>query len=72
MKKRTILRYLIGGVLGTALLLVAFWSGAYCGFRMGYTRAERITNTWWIDQKSRYYDSSEVQKKRLAQRYNAV
>lgn len=48
------------------VLLIAFAAGAglVIGYRRGYDHGEKITNKWWIDQQSRYYDASEVEKKR--------
>lgn len=49
-----------------ALLFMATLTGILYGYRRGYEHGEKITNKWWIDQQSQYYDASEVIKKRRA------
>jgi membrane protein DedA with SNARE-associated domain len=44
--------------------------GGYRGYNYGYHEGQKVTNTWWIDKQSRYYDSVEVQKKRYSQKYD--
>ena len=46
------------------LLFIATLTGILFGYRHGYEHGEKITNKWWIDQQSSYYDASEVIKKR--------
>jgi hypothetical protein len=48
------------------LLLITAAAGLLYGYRRGYVHGEKITNKWWIDQQSQYYDASEVIKKRRA------
>jgi membrane protein DedA with SNARE-associated domain len=53
-------------VLIAVLLFIATMVGLACGYRRGFEHGEKITNKWWIDQQSQYYDASEVIKKRRA------
>ncbi|MEJ2661808.1 MAG: hypothetical protein P8Z73_13940 [Desulfobacteraceae bacterium] len=48
------------------LLSIATVAGLFLGYQRGYQHGEKITNKWWIDQQSQYYDASEVIKKRQA------
>jgi membrane protein DedA with SNARE-associated domain len=48
------------------LLIIAASAGLFYGYQRGYDHGEKITNKWWIDQQSRYYDAAEVAKKRRA------
>ena len=63
----------IRSVLLLALLLIlAALAGLSFGYRRGYDHGQIITNKWWIDQQSQYYDASEVAKKRRALRLDAI
>lgn len=42
------------------------------GYNRGYEQGQKATNTWWIDQKSRIYDTSEVLKKNTINGYNQM
>lgn len=44
----------------------------YHGYRRGFTDGEKITNSWWIDKKSTYYDISEVVKKRYHKKLDEI
>ena len=56
-----------------ALLLVAvFFFGAHRGYNLGYSHRENSANGWWIDKKSRYYESSEIKKKRINLKYKQI
>ena len=59
-------------VLATVLIFIAAMAGTLYGYRRGYRHAEAITNKWWIDQKSQYYDASEIIKKHHAKNFNAI
>ncbi len=48
------------------LLFIATLMALSHGYRRGYDHGQKFTNKWWIDQQSRYYDASEVFKKRRA------
>ncbi len=53
-------------VLIALLLFIATTAALFFGYQRGYRHGEKITNKWWIDQQSQYYDASEVIKKRRA------
>ena len=59
-------------VLIALLLFIAAAAGITYGYRRGFDHGEKITNKWWIDQQSRYYDASEVIKKRRAQKLDIM
>lgn len=42
------------------------------GFRRGYEQGRREVNTWWIDQKSRLYDTSERLKNDALNGHNQI
>ena len=44
----------------------------YHGFKRGFTEGEKVANSWWIDKKSLYYDSSEVLKKQMAKQNHHI
>jgi membrane protein DedA with SNARE-associated domain len=54
------------------LLFLATTVGVLFGYRRGFVHGEKITNKWWIDQQSQYYDASEVIKKRRALNLDTV
>jgi hypothetical protein len=58
--------------LALVLLAAAFLAGAQHGYNLGYDDGEGRTNTWWIDKKARYYESSEVHKKRIHRRHHHI
>jgi len=53
-------------LLLTLLLTVMAMTGLFLGYQRGYDHGEKITNKWWIDQQSQYYDASKVAEKRRA------
>ncbi len=59
-------------ILIIALVGIAAWVGTYHGYKHGYNEGMQNTNTWWIDKQSRYYDSSEVEKKHLLRNHNLI
>jgi hypothetical protein len=65
-----------GRLIATAvtifLLISVFLAGAHRGYNLGYTDGENRANGWWIDKKSRYYESAEVKKKRINLKYNQI
>jgi membrane protein DedA with SNARE-associated domain len=58
--------------LAMVLIFIAGMAGTLYGYRRGYRHAEAITNKWWIDQKSQYYDASEIIKKQHAKNFDAI
>ena len=65
-------RRLIAVTVAVTLILAVFWVGVHRGYRLGFTDGEKKANCWWIDQKSRYYESSEIRKSRLSQKFNQI
>jgi len=54
------------------LLFAFFLAGAHKGYDWGYNQGQERANGWWIDKKSRYYDSTKVRKKRSHLKYNQI
>lgn len=54
------------------LLIISVTAGLFYGYQRGYDHGEKITNKWWIDQQSQYYDTAEVAKKRRAQDLDTI
>ncbi len=54
------------------LLITVFLVGAHHGYDLGYADGENTANGWWIDKKSRYYESAEIKKKRINLNHNQV
>jgi hypothetical protein len=63
---------LIATTLALVLLAAAFLAGARHGYNLGYEDGESRTNGWWIDKKARYYESSEVHKKRIHRQHHHI
>lgn len=63
---------LIAVTVVITLILAVFIVGVHRGYRLGFTDGEKKANCWWIDQKSRYYESSEIRKSRLSQKFNEI
>ena len=61
---------LIATALALALLTAPFLVGARHGYDLGYHDGEKRANGWWIDKKARYYESSEVRKKRIHRQHH--
>lgn len=59
-------------LLLTLLLILTVMTALFWGYRRGYDHGEKITNKWWIDQQSQYYDASEVAKKRRALKLDTI
>lgn len=55
-----------------SIISMAVYAGIYYGYRRGYDVGTQKTNSWWIDKQSRYYDSSEVEKKHLSRHHNLI
>jgi hypothetical protein len=54
------------------LLFITTMVGLIHGYQRGYSHGEKITNKWWIDQQSKYYDATEVIKKRRAKHLDII
>lgn len=63
---------LITAAVVAVLLVAVFFAGANRGYDLGYADGEKKANGWWIDKKSRYYESAEIKKKRINQHHNYI
>ena len=63
---------LIAAAVGIILFVSVFLAGAHRGYNLGFTDGENRANGWWIDKKSRYYESAEVKKKRITLNFNRI
>lgn len=59
-------------VLAVLVLGAVFLAGMMNGYHRGYTDGANQTNGWWIDKKTRYYESGEIIKKRIHRQHNHV
>ena len=59
-------------VVASLLLLAVFLAGARHGYDLGFSDGESKANGWWIDKKSRYYESAEIKKKRATRQHNQI
>jgi hypothetical protein len=72
MKLKKIGRGLIILVLMIFMAAMGIVLGNYNGYTRGYNDGQKVTNTWWINKQSRYYDSVEVEKKRQSHQFNLL
>jgi len=63
---------ILQGVLMVLLLAFGICLGSYYGYTRGYRHGEKISNAWWIQKQSRYYDTDEVQQKRRSQNFDRL
>lgn len=63
---------LIKAAMAIILMTAIFLAGAQRGYDLGYVDGESRANTWWIDKKSNYYESTKIKQKRIDLRYNEV
>jgi hypothetical protein len=63
---------LITAAIGIVFMVAVFLLGARQGYNLGYTDGQNKANGWWIAQKSRYFDSGKIRKKRFALKYNRI
>lgn len=59
-------------ILTIITLTILVLLGEIHGFRRGYEQGRKTTNTWWIDQKSRLYDTSKMLKNDTVNGYNQI
>lgn len=59
MKLKKIGKGLIILVLMILMVATGMVLGNYNGYTRGYHDGQKVTNTWWINKQSRYYDSVE-------------
>jgi hypothetical protein len=53
------------------VLTVALVSN-YLGFARGVAKGSRLTNIWWVEQKSIYYDTHEIIQKRQLKKHDCL
>lgn len=63
---------LIAATVAIIFLAAVFLAGARHGYHLGYVDGENKANGWWIDKKARYYESSEIRKKRINRKLNHI
>ncbi len=63
---------LIAATVGIILLLPVFLAGARQGYNFRHTDGENRANGWWIEKKTRYYESAEIMKKRINLKHNHI
>lgn len=54
------------------LFFITTMVGLFHGYQRGYNHGEKITNKWWIDQQSTYYDATELLKKSRAKHLDII
>lgn len=72
MRSRITKGRLITTVIGIGLVVAVFLLGVRQGYHLGYTDGQNNANGWWIAQKSRYFDSGKIRKKRFSLKYNRI
>ncbi len=72
MKFRKIGKILVILLLMVFMAAVGMGLGNYQGYTRGYQDGQKVTNSWWIEKQSRYYDSVEVEKKRRTNQYDLL
>lgn len=63
---------IIALLVSMVLFAATFVVGARHGYQLGFQDGENRANSWWIDKKSRYYESAEIKKKRITMHHNQV
>jgi len=63
---------LIAAAVAIILLIAVFLTGARHGYDLGYVDGEKRANGWWIDKKTRYYESAEVRKKCINRKHHHI
>lgn len=59
------------GICVLVILSILMW-GIHYGYKRGYADGSQATNTWWIDKKGQQFEASEVIKKRLHRKHQAI
>lgn len=72
MKHNVIKKIIFTSAIAVVLVAIGMCLGNYQGYTRGYHDGQKITNSWWIDKQSRYYDSVEVEKKRHSKKYDLL
>lgn len=63
---------IIAATIAILLVVAGFLTGAHHGYDLGYVAGENRANGWWIDKKTRYYESAEIRKKRINLKHNHI
>lgn len=71
MRYKTMRKRVLIAALTVVMMLIGLGLGSYLGYVRGYRHGRKVTNAWWIEKQSRYYDSDEVEKKRRDRGFNA-
>lgn len=72
MNFKTIRKRILLVIMVTVLMLTGISLGSWFGYSRGYRHGQKVTNGWWIDKQSKYYDSVEVEKKRQSSGFNKL
>ena len=67
LKTRMLTALVILALIGMGILF-----GSIMGYSRGYRHGQTITNGWWIEKQSRYYDSFSVDQKRRLKDYDLI
>lgn len=70
MRPKTLRHRVLIATLTVVLMLLGAGLGNYLGYVRGYRHGQKVTNAWWIEKQSRYYDSYKVEKKRRDRGFN--
>ncbi len=70
--KSKITKCLIAGILMFLIFITGMFLGSFRTYERGYEDGRKVTNAWWIDKQSRYYDADEVEKKRRDSQFNQL
>ncbi len=54
------------------IFITGMFLGSFRTYERGYEDGRKVTNAWWIDKQSRYYDADEVEKKRRDSQFNQL
>ena len=54
------------------IFFIGMFLGSFRAYEKGYEDGTKVTNSWWIDKQSRYYDTEEVEKKRRDSDFNLL
>jgi hypothetical protein len=61
--------FLFVGLLLFAFLVLFY---GYHSYKRGYADGAQFTNGWWIDQKSIYFETKKIIRKRIAKGYDRI
>jgi hypothetical protein len=59
-------------VVVLTVALVSNYLGFARGFTKGVAKGSRLTNIWWVEQKSVYYDTHEIIQKRQLKKHDCL